>query len=193
MGNIYFLLGGARSGKSSYAEELAASLSEKVAYIATAKVTDIEMKKRIEAHRKRRPDTWATFEVEGNKLTISYIEKVIESINKKNYEAVLIDCITNMLFRILEKFEIENKEIISNEEEKQIEDYVLGFFSKFLKILKNESFDIIIVSNEVGMGIVPAYPLGRVFRDIMGATNKKIAAAADEVYFFISGLKQKLK
>ncbi|MFO7929142.1 MAG: bifunctional adenosylcobinamide kinase/adenosylcobinamide-phosphate guanylyltransferase [Candidatus Humimicrobiaceae bacterium] len=191
MKNIYFLLGGAGSGKSSYAEELASSLSDKVAYIATAKITDIEMEKRIRAHRKRRPKNWKTFELQEDE--IQDIAEIFNEIEKDGYGAVLLDCVTNLLFRILEKFDIEHQEVLSNREEKEIEEYARDFFSDLLEIIKKKNFKTVIVSNEVGAGIVPPFPLGRLFRDIMGVINKEIASQAGQVYYFIAGLKQRLK
>jgi len=192
-GNIYFLLGGARSGKSEYAEQFAASLSEKVAYLATAAITDEEMEKRVQQHKKRRPLSWRTFEIDGENIDLAQIKDIIKKIDSFGCEVLLIDCITNLLFRLAYKYDIENLELIDNKLERIIENEITSFFDNLLKLLKSARFDSIVVSNEVGFGIVPAYPFGRIFRDLMGVVNKKIAAAADEVYFFIAGLKQKLK
>ncbi|MBE3036437.1 MAG: bifunctional adenosylcobinamide kinase/adenosylcobinamide-phosphate guanylyltransferase [Candidatus Atribacteria bacterium] len=192
-GKIYFLLGGARSGKSEYAEQFATSLSEKVAYLATATITDEEMEKRVQQHKKRRPLSWRTFEIESENIDLLLISGIVEKINASGCEVLLIDCITNLLFRLAYKYNIENLELIDNKLEKIIENEIASFFDNFLKLLKSARFDSIVVSNEVGLGIVPAYPFGRIFRDLMGVVNKKMAAAADEVYFFVAGLKQKLK
>jgi adenosylcobinamide kinase / adenosylcobinamide-phosphate guanylyltransferase len=192
-GKIYFLLGGARSGKSEYAEQYATSLSEKVAYLATATVTDEEMEKRVKQHKKRRPLSWHTFEIESENIDLPLMDDIVKKINKSGCEVLLLDCITNLLFRLAYKYNIENLELIDNKLEKIIENEVVSFFDNFLMLLKSASFNSIVVSNEVGLGIVPSYPFGRIFRDLMGVVNKKMAAAADEVYFFIAGLKQKLK
>jgi adenosylcobinamide kinase / adenosylcobinamide-phosphate guanylyltransferase len=193
MGYIYFLLGGARSGKSSYAEVLASNLCDEVAYIATAEVIDEEMKKRIDIHKSRRPASWKTFEFESNTPAIKDFEEIIKTISSQNYKVVIIDCITILLFRIIHKFRLDEMEIIDSSLEKKIEDETCLFFSEFIKITASSNLKFIIVSNEVGMGVVPAFPLGRVFRDLMGAVNKQICAASDEAYFFIAGLKQKIK
>ena len=192
-GKIYFLLGGARSGKSEYAEQFAASLSEKVAYLATAAITDEEMEKRVQQHKKRRPFSWHTFEIETENIDLLLMGGIVEKINASGCEVLLIDCITNLLFRLAYKYDLENIELIDNKLEKIIENEVTSFFNNFLALLKSAHFDSIVVSNEVGLGIVPSYPFGRIFRDLMGVVNKKMAAAADEVYFFVAGLKQKLK
>ncbi|HUW72307.1 MAG TPA: bifunctional adenosylcobinamide kinase/adenosylcobinamide-phosphate guanylyltransferase [Methanosarcinales archaeon] len=192
-GKIYFLLGGARSGKSEYAEQFAASLSKKVAYLATAAITDEEMEKRVQQHKKRRPLSWHTFEIESENIDLPLIGGIVEKINASGCEVLLVDCITNLLFRLAYKYDLENIELIDNKLEKIIENEVTSFFDNFLTLLKSAHFDSIVVSNEVGLGIVPSYPFGRIFRDLMGVVNKKMAAAADEVYFFVAGLKQKLK
>ncbi|MCL5073278.1 MAG: bifunctional adenosylcobinamide kinase/adenosylcobinamide-phosphate guanylyltransferase [Actinobacteria bacterium] len=193
MGYIYFLLGGARSGKSSYAEELAKQLAENIAYIATAEIIDEEMQKRIEVHKSRRPATWTTFEFESSTPELKDYEEVLKNIAQKKYEVVLIDCITILLFRLIHKYRLDELEIIKNSLEKKIEDEVTIFFKEFLELTKKSRLKFVIVSNEVGMGLVPPYPLGRIFRDLMGAVNKQIAAVSDEAYFFIAGLRKKLK
>ena len=193
MGYIYFLLGGARSGKSSYAEEMAKQLSEDIAYIATAEIIDEEMQKRIEAHKSRRPDTWATFEFENSNPEPGDYREILKNIAQRKCEVVLIDCITILLFRLIHKYRLDELEIIENNLEKKIEDEVAVFFKEFLELTKRSRLKFIIVSNEVGMGVVPSYPLGRIFRDLMGTVNKQIAAVSDEVYFFIAGLRQKIK
>jgi len=193
MGYIYFLLGGARSGKSSYAEELANTIGCKTAYIATAQIIDEEMQKRIDIHRSRRPIGWKTFEFGSNTPSIKDFEEMIKTVSSENYKVVIIDCITILLFRLIHKYRLDEMEIIDNCLEKKIEDETGLFFTLFLKLALSSSLKFIIVSNEVGLGVVPPYPLGRAFRDLMGAVNKQIAAASDEAYFFIAGLKQKIK
>ena len=193
MGYIYFLLGGARSGKSSYAEEIAKNLGDEVAYIATAEIIDEEMQKRIDVHKLRRPASWKTFEFGSNTPSVKDFEEIIKTISLENYKVVIIDCITILLFRLIHKYRLDELEIIDNSLEKKIEDETGLFFTQFLKLAASGSLKFIIVSNEVGMGVVPSYPLGRVFRDLMGTVNKQIAAASDEAYFFIAGLRQKIK
>jgi adenosylcobinamide kinase / adenosylcobinamide-phosphate guanylyltransferase len=193
MGYIYFLLGGARSGKSLYAEELANNLTSKAAYIATAQITDEEMEKRIDVHRSRRPVGWKTFEFGCDIPSIRDFEEILKNILSEKYEVVIIDCITILLFRLIHKYRLDEMEIIDSCLEKKIEDETVLFFTRFLELAVSSGLKFIMVSNEVGMGVVPPYPLGRAFRDLMGAVNKQIAAVSDEVYFFIAGLKQKMK
>lgn len=193
MGYLYFLLGGARSGKSYYAEELAKNLSDKVAYIATAEIIDEEMKKRIDVHKSRRPSSWKTFEFENGTPLIKDYGKILKCVSDEKYDVVLIDCVTILLFRLIHQYRLDELEIIGNNLEKKIENEAELFFKEFLDQAKNSKLKFIVVSNEVGMGVVPPYPLGRVFRDLMGTVNKQIAAVSDEAYFFIAGLKQKIK
>ncbi len=193
MSKVYLILGGARSGKSSYGEELAFSIPGKVAYLATAKITDKEMEKRIVAHRERRPEEWTTFELEKDSIEKKDIGKVIKNIEEQGHSIVLIDCITNMLFRLIDDYDLTRIETISNKLETEIEKKVLDFFKFFMDRLKSTDLNIIMISNEIGMGVVPAFPLGRIFRDLMGMINKDIAAGSDEVYLFTAGLKQRLK
>jgi adenosylcobinamide kinase/adenosylcobinamide-phosphate guanylyltransferase len=84
-------------------------------------------------------------------------------------------------------------EVIDNETESRIEAEVLDFFSYLINKLKSTGMNIIIISNEIGLGVVPAFPLGRMFRDLMGMVNKQLASYADEAYLFIAGIKQRLK
>ncbi len=198
-GRIYFLLGGARCGKSEYSENLAASLatSDRVAYLATGQVIDDEMRKRIEIHKKRRPAHWQTFEIEKSDIEIAHISKILAEVSDSKMEVLLVDCITNLLFRLVYKYGLDNMEIIDNKLEKKIEKDVTAFFESFLglvvEICKKQGMHAVIVSNEVGLGLVPPYPFGRIFRDLLGMINKNIAALSDEAYFFAAGLKLKMK
>ena len=197
MGKIYFLLGGARSGKSQYSEELAASISENVGYIATAEIIDEEMARRVEYHRKRRPGSWVTFEIDKGEPGIERIGEIIDEAVTRKLDVLLIDCITILLFRLLYRPELDELEVMDNRSERIMEEKVEGYLDRMITVLKNSSvmknLNIIIVSNEVGLGIVPPYPFGRIFRDMLGLVNRKIAVISDEVYFFVSGLSLRMK
>ncbi len=193
MRKIYLLLGGARSGKSSFGEKLAASIPGRIAYFATAKITDKEMEKRVRTHQGRRPKNWKTFEITSPLVKIEEIEKIFGSISSNKFDTVLVDCMTNLIFQVIDRYKIDDLEVLANKEEERIEKEVLMFFKAFIKILKKSDLNIIVISNELGMGVVPAFPLGRIFRDLMGNVNKEMAHVSDEVYFFIAGLKQRLK
>ena len=193
MAKIYLILGGARSGKSSFGEELAASLPGNTGYLATARITDIEMKKRIDIHQRRRPEDWITFEIEKEGPDREEIDRIVSRMESSGVNTVIVDCITNLLFRLVDGYKLDHMEIIENRLEEKIEEEVLDLFGYFLQKISKTDMKIIIISNEIGMGVVPAFPLGRIFRDLMGIINKNIAEISDEVYLFIAGIKQRLK
>ncbi len=193
MAKIYLILGGARSGKSSFGEELASSLPGKTGYFATAKITDIEMEKRVNIHRRRRPADWITFEIEKTDPDREEIDSIIANMESKGIKTVIVDCVTNLLFRLIDNYKLDDMEVIENRLEEKIEEEVLDFFGYFLQKISRTDMNIVIISNEIGLGVVPAFPLGRIFRDLMGMVNKNIAEVSDEVYFFIAGIKQRLK
>ncbi|MCJ7473250.1 MAG: bifunctional adenosylcobinamide kinase/adenosylcobinamide-phosphate guanylyltransferase [Actinobacteria bacterium] len=193
MAKIYLILGGARSGKSSFGEELAGSLPDKTGYLATAKITDIEMEKRVNSHRRRRPADWITFEIENEGSDKEEIDIIISSMESNGIKTVIVDCVTNLLFRLIDNYKLDNMEIIENRLEEKIEEEVFDYFEYFIQRISKTDLNIIIISNEIGLGVVPAFPLGRIFRDLMGMVNKNIAEISDEVYFFIAGMKQRLK
>jgi adenosylcobinamide kinase/adenosylcobinamide-phosphate guanylyltransferase len=193
MSGIYLILGGARSGKSSYGEELARSMGGRTAYLATSIITDKEMEKRIKLHRKRRPADWITLELEESKPDNKQVDQIVSQLEKSNIDNLLLDCTTNLLFRLLDGYKLDKMEIIDNDTESRIETEVLEFFSYLISKLKSTRMNIIIISNEIGLGVVPAFPLGRIFRDLMGMINKELASSSDEAYIFIAGIKQRLK
>ncbi len=171
MGNIIFITGGARSGKSNYAASIARKYG-KVAFIATCQALDREMAERIKLHRKNRPKNWKTFE-EPQKISF-----LLAKINN-NVEAILLDCLTMLVSNL----------ILAEYNEKQI----LFEIKSILQSLRKNKAKPIIVSNEVGMGLVPANKLGREFRDIAGKVNQLAAKEADEVFFTVSGIPLKIK
>ena len=174
MTKIVLITGGARSGKSSFAEKLASTLGKDVLFLATAEAMDKEMADRIKKHKSKRSSTWKTVE---EPININILNKF------KNFEgAVILDCITLWLSNMIHKFGIEGAE-----------DRILGDIRTLLKTVKTSKFTLILVSNELGLGIVPKNRLGREFRDIAGKCNQLIARMADEVYFMISGIELKIK
>jgi adenosylcobinamide kinase/adenosylcobinamide-phosphate guanylyltransferase len=182
MSKIIYITGGARSGKSSMAEEIASGY-EHVAYIATAKVTDEEMRSRIQKHRLRRPADWATFE------QYTGIDSLIL---QGGYDVYLLDCMTVMLTNLI--FDAsENAEEPSLPEQEEIENGAAEEMRRILRAARVSGCDLILVTNEVGMGLVPEYPLGRFFRDAAGRINRIAAAEADEAYLMVSGIPLKLK
>ncbi|MGB9793000.1 MAG: bifunctional adenosylcobinamide kinase/adenosylcobinamide-phosphate guanylyltransferase [Thermacetogeniaceae bacterium] len=178
-GLFYFITGGARSGKSSYAERLAASLGGKVTYIATAEPGDEEMAARIERHRRRRPPEWTT--VEEPREVAAVVERIGEEPG-----VILIDCLTLLISNLL--FGVEREE----PEEEALE-RVRCEMEKLADAAWGCRAHVIMVSNEVGMGLVPPYPQGRLFRDAAGWTNQLMAARADRAILMVSGLALDLK
>jgi adenosylcobinamide kinase/adenosylcobinamide-phosphate guanylyltransferase len=169
---IYFITGGARSGKSAFAEKLANELQGKRAYLATAQALDPEMVARIEHHRKRRGSAWDTFE---EPLAVAELIRKLSG----QYEVVLLDCLTLWLSNVMAH--TDGDEVVNARSDALVSE------------LRDFRGACIVVSNEVGLGIVPDNPLARRFRDCAGMLNQKTAQAADEVYFTASGIPVKIK
>lgn len=190
MGYLTFILGGARSGKSSYAQGLAEKIEMErggeVVYLATGSAGDEEMRERIVKHRKSRPGNWKTVEAEC-KVSTAIAEECKQS------SVIIIDCITLLITNILLAKSEDVEELAIKLESLEVEKLVLLEIGHIIEKAKKTGADIIIVSNEVGTGIVPEYKLGRIFRDIAGRVHQLLAAEADEVYFMTAGLAQKLK
>jgi len=172
MSQITFITGGARSGKSRLAEELAMRQGEPLLYIATAAYGDREMSERIARHQERRGVSWQTIEEQ-------YDLAGVLSGHDGWFKAVLVDCVTLWLTNLLLKY--EDKKAVLEEVRRTV---------SFFPSLKTPLF---LVSNEVGMGIIPDNPLARTFCDLSGEANQILAAAADEVYVTFSGLPLKIK
>lgn len=186
MSRIIYITGGARSGKSTYAEELAENIGEKILYIATAIGFDAGMKDRIKKHQERRPSHWDTLEAYKNfKLEI---EKKIEK-----YDTILFDCITVMVTNIMLEDHSMDWNKVSHGEIDEIEKSVQKEIFELIDTVNEKNLKIIIVSNELGMGIVPENRLARIFRDIAGRVNQIVAEASDEAYLVVSGQKLRLK
>ncbi|SDE84793.1 bifunctional adenosylcobinamide kinase/adenosylcobinamide-phosphate guanylyltransferase [Sporomusa acidovorans] len=178
-GKIVLVTGGARSGKSTFAEEYAAKNGLRVAYIATAQIYDDEMRERVNLHQSRRPANWKTFEAPY---------RADEAMRQAVREAdiVLFDCLTLYTSNLLLAPDAPQ----NREERRQV---VLGSMDKLLASAKEGDGDVIFVTNEVGLGIVPDNALAREYRDIAGLVNQKVAANADEVYLVVCGLAVELK
>ena len=193
---IIFVTGGAKSGKSKFAEELILSLNDgkqENVYLATSLVFDEEMKEKVRLHKERRKNDWGT--VETYKNFENELNNFFEN-NDKTKNNMLVDCLTNMITNII----FENKNIDWDNFEKRMYIQTLEKLNKNVensvnKLLNvtNEFENVIIVSNELGMGLVPSYPLGRYFREIAGKMNQIVAEKADEVYFVVSGISMKIK
>ena len=172
---ITLILGGARSGKSAYAEKLAGDSDFPVTYIATAQVYDDEFAKRVNHHQARRPKDWQTIE------TPHYLSAALETSIHAGH-SLIVDCLTLWLAQCICP-ECAPPEGVSWEVER----------AKFLAYLEKFEGNLILVSNEVGMGIVPLGAINRQFQDEQGRLNQAVAALADEVFFVAAGLPLKLK
>jgi len=171
MGKLTLILGGARSGKSTYALSLAGK-RKKVAFIATCQGLDKEMQERILKHQKARPKHWKTFEEPRNPAAL--IARI-----GNGFDCIIIDCLTLLVSNL----------ILAKNKEKAI----LEKCAALLFCLRKNKAKVILVSNEVGLGIVPLTKLGRNFRDIAGKVNQLAAKEADEVIFSVSGIPLKIK
>jgi adenosylcobinamide kinase/adenosylcobinamide-phosphate guanylyltransferase len=182
MGKLIYVTGGSRSGKSEYAEKLAMAYPS-AAYIATAKCCDSEMQERIRRHRARRPEGWRTIE--------SYAD-IAEQLQNVPESVALIDCITVMVTNLM--FDAETDwDNLPQERINEIENMILDKARSIAEAAHTYPADVILVTGELGMGVVPAYALGRIFRDIAGRANQILATAADEAWFVVSGIPMLLK
>ena len=170
-GRIIFVIGGARSGKSSFALCRAAALPGKKVYIATAQAFDAEMTERINHHKEERCGDWDTVE-EPVRMADAFRSA------SSGYDIILIDCLTLWLSNLL---------CGNIDAEKEFEAFLASLLSA------DRSQHIYIVSNEVGQGIVPDNALARRFRDLAGHLNRKVAGIADEVYLVTAGIPLKIK
>ncbi len=186
MGKIIYITGGARSGKSSFAEKLIHERYQSKIYLATAIPFDDEMKDRIEKHKKQRGRDWKT--IENYKNLADILKNHIAG-----YDVILLDCITNMVTNLMIMEEEYDWDNISMKQVDKIREKVIDEITSIINFIKENDIDMAAVSNEVGMGLVPETPLGRHFRDIGGKINQIMAEAADEAYFVVSGLNIKLK
>lgn len=180
---IILCSGGARSGKSEFAEQLALSLKGRKAYVATGQAFDDEMKDRIKKHQLRRGKEWITFEIP------LHLHENWEQI-KNVSDVILIDCLT--MFTSNHVF--AHGDINTQEDANRIESIILKELRLLLQEINNSNNKtVIFVTNEIGLGIVPENKLARYFRDITGRVNREVASAANKMYLTISGVTIELK
>lgn len=173
---VVLLLGGARAGKSQFAERLAQRWGNRVLYVATAQAGDAEMQARVAMHQARRPAHWRTLE---EPLAVA---DAVER-NLAEADTVLLDCMTLWASNVL----------IAEEDPARAQERLLVEIEKLVATCRRHGVLLLVVSNEVGQGVVPAYPLGRQFRDVLGRANQRLAQHADAVLYFIAGLPVELK
>ena len=180
-GRIVLVTGGARSGKSAFAERFVASRGHKIAYIATAQAFDDEMKYRIALHRKRRPSSWTTYEA-------PFAAEGAIHAAATAHDAMLFDCLTVYLSNLV-------CSLTAEECKDEARAYALARTAaeKLVAAAEASGMLCVFVTNEVGAGIVPENALARLYRDLAGLVNQRVASAADEVYLTVSGIPVDIK
>lgn len=181
-GEIILVTGGTRSGKSQFAEALVAGLGKPVVYIATALVKDPEMEMRVKIHRARRPASWLNVEEPFN---------VADAVRRegKPGNVILLDCLTFLLVNLMFRQELPEHE----EEFKAEEERMLRQISEIVAAARETGTTLVVVSNESGLGLIPADRLSRKYQEIVGRANQIMAGAADRVYLVIAGIPVEIK
>lgn len=180
---IILCSGGARSGKSEFAERLALSTEGRKAYVATGQAFDEEMVDRIKKHQERRGDIWTNFEVP------LYLAKEWQNISQST-DVILIDCLTMFTTNHM----MAHDSIQGQQDANDLEEAVLSELESLLSLIaSSDGKTVIFVTNEIGLGIVPDNKLARYFRDIAGRVNRTVATVADKLYLTISGVTIELK
>ena len=175
MAGLWFVTGGARSGKSGYAERLAAATGRAVVYIATMEPLDEELVQRVATHRAARPASWGTVEA-----PLDPVDALAEADPE---HCALLDClslwVTNRMGPLGES--------PTPEDLVRLEGELAAEVTRLVEAARARSGETIVVTNEVGSGLVPPYPLGRAYRDVLGRVNQQVSAAADRAWLLVSG------
>jgi len=174
MGRITLVLGGARSGKSTHALRLAEEMGKPVTFIATAQAFDDEMSDRIQKHRAERPADWQTLEIPS---------AVAAHTDQIQSDVVVLDCVTLLVSNLLMQF-VENDRV----KESLFMQAAQQEIEALISVIHESERHWIIVSNEVGLGLVPPYQMGRVYRDGLGWANQKLAKKAERVILMVAGI-----
>ncbi len=172
--SITLILGGARSGKSSYAQKLAEDSGKSVTFLATAQAFDEEMSARIQKHRAERSADWTTLEIPLG---------IASHVNQIQSQVVILDCITLLISNLMMQF--VKDDLV---DESPFMQSVQNEMDNLLSAIRASNQHWIIVSNEVGLGLVPPYQMGRVYRDAIGGANQRLAREADSVLFMVAGI-----
>jgi adenosylcobinamide kinase/adenosylcobinamide-phosphate guanylyltransferase len=184
---LILILGGARSGKSTFAERLAVQSGKRVAFIATATASDADMQDRITRHRTSRPVTWKTLE---EPLDLVYALQEAS----KEADVLLLDCITLWLSNWMgqQAFVDETDDVVLKN---TFAESALATTEAMLTVVKTlgAGKTVLVVSNEVGLGIVPMHPVSRTYRDTLGWVNQRLAQDAERVYLMVAGLAVDIK
>lgn len=178
MAELSLIVGPARSGKSRLAEQLAASYGARVVYIATLEPLDDEMRRRVSEHRAARPASWRTIE--------EPLRAVARLGELSDADACLLDCVTLWVSNLMLSCD-------GNADPAAVRGVVIGAVESLVARQRGSTVPLVVVSNEVGAGIVPEYALGRLYRDLLGEANQFIGLAADRLYATVAGHYVELK
>lgn len=207
MGKLILILGGARSGKSTFAEQRAKAFgSDDVLYVATSETKDEEMQQRVEKHRSERPTGWRTLEARRNvaqalrqaqDTALRQAQDTALQHERSAEKMILLDCLTFLVANHLldaagpagDPFDGPSADPF----DAQIEAAVVAEVEALVGYVQETEVEMLVVSNEVGLGVVPPYELGRAYRDILGRANQILARHADEVYLLVAGIPMKVK
>lgn len=184
--SVTFVIGGSRSGKSTFAEMKAKEYGNNVLYIATAVVTDQAMADRVRKHREQRPSSWLTLE------KYSGFQDLVNCEEFNSSDVVLVDCMTTMIGNLMFDSGLDF-DICKITEVNQLEQSIVDNAMSLIEVCKKCGKRLIVVSNETGLGVVPPYYMGNYFRDISGRLNNRIGRESDFMYFIFSGIPIKLK
>jgi adenosylcobinamide kinase/adenosylcobinamide-phosphate guanylyltransferase len=183
---VVLVTGGARSGKSTFGENYISQLASRIAYIATAIPFDDEMKSRIQHHKNTRPAHWTTVE------KYFEIDRVLPDIAVE-HDGIILDCVTLMVSNLM----LESPDIDWSSPDpalvNQIQTAAIEHAAAIVETLRAQGLNGVLITNEIGMGIVPENPMARAFRDIAGRVNQALAALSDEVWLLVSGIPVKIK
>ncbi len=184
MSHCILVTGGIRSGKSRFAQELAEKAGGRVLFVATAEARDAEMRERIARHRKVRPSSWRTLEVTGG---------VGEALRQglQDSDTVLLDCLDMLITNILDRHACTEDDCKTDY--RKVESELDAEMAALEKLIRASKATFIIVTSEVGMGLVSLNRMGRCFQDLLGLANQRMARSSGEVYFMVSGIPLTIK
>ncbi len=190
MGSSRLVIGGARSGKSEFAEQLLAEATGRKGYIATSRIGDPEMRERVRTHRARRPSAWTTFELPTSDM------KALADILPQA-DIFLFDCVTmyvnNLLLDELGDLGSDVSVVFSESEIERITERLRGEMATLETLLNAHDAQVIFVTNELGMGIVPNNAMSRLYRDLVGLANQELGAISSQVELVMAGIPVRLK
>lgn len=190
MGSSRLVIGGARSGKSEFAEGLLAAAHGRKGYIATSRIGDAEMRERVRTHRARRPEEWITFE-----LPTSEMDALGDILDKA--DVFLFDCVTmyvnNLLLDEWGDLGSDVSVVFSEREIEKITDRLRHEMDTLQTIINRSSAEVIFVTNELGMGIVPNNAMSRLYRDLVGLANQRLGDISSQVDLVMAGIPVRFK